>query len=72
MLDGAEQRGADRVVVLGEHAELAVVAAELLQEGDELVGLVHHLDDVHERPQQPAALHFHVHREEVAGRGGRC
>ena len=66
----AEQRGADRVVVLGEHPELAVVAAELLQEGHELVGLVHHLHDVHERAQQPAALHLHVHREEVARRGG--
>ena len=30
VLDGADQRGADGVVVLGEHAELAVVAAELL------------------------------------------
>ena len=33
VFDRAEQRRADRVVVLGEHAELAVVAAELLQEG---------------------------------------
>ena len=56
--------------MLGEHPELAVVATELLQERDELVGLVHHLHDVHERAQQPAALHFHVHREEVARRGG--
>ena len=56
--------------MLGEHPELAVVATELLQERDELVGLVHHLHDVHERAQQPAALHFHVHGEEVARRGG--
>ena len=66
VLDGADQRGADRVVVLGEHAELAVVAAQLLEERDEVLGLVHHLHDVHERPQQPAALHLHVHREELA------
>ena len=67
--DGAEQRGADRVVVLGEHAELAVVAAELLEERHELVRAVHHLHDVHQRAQQAAALHLHVHREQVAGRG---
>ena len=67
--DGAEQRDADGVVVLGEHTELAVVAAELLEERHELVRAVHHLHDVHQRAQQAAALHLHVHREQVAGLG---
>ena len=67
--DGAQQRDAHRVVVLGEHAELAVVAAELLEERDQLVGPVHHLHHVHERPQQPAALHLHVDGEQVARLG---
>ena len=65
--DGADQRHADRVVVLGEHTELAVVAAELLEERHELVGLVDHLHDVHERAQQAAALHLHVDREQARG-----
>ncbi len=70
MPDGAQQRRPDGVVVLGEHAELAVVAAELLEERHEVVGLVDHLHDVHQRPEQAAALHLHVHREQVARLGG--
>jgi hypothetical protein len=57
--------------VLGQHAELAVVAAELLEERHELVRAVHHLHHVHQRAQQAAALHLHVHREQVAGLGAR-
>jgi hypothetical protein len=52
--------------VLRDHPELAVVAPELLQERHQVVGLVDHLDDVDQRPQQAAALHLHVDREQVA------
>jgi hypothetical protein len=55
--------------VLGDHAELAVVAAELLQEGLEHVGLVDHLHDVHERAHEAAALHLHVDGEQVPALG---
>ena len=55
--------------MLGHHAELAVVPAELLEERHELVRAVHHLHDVHQRAQQAAALHLHVHREQLAGLG---
>ncbi len=62
---------ADRVVVLAEHPELAVVTAELPHERQEVLPLVDHPDDVHERPEQAAALHLHVDREQVAGGGCR-
>jgi len=35
--------------VLADHAELAVVTAELAQERDQVVRLVDHLHHVHER-----------------------
>jgi len=55
--------------VLREDAELAVVAAQLFEERDQVLWLVHHLHDVHEGPQQAAALHLHVDREQVARLG---
>jgi hypothetical protein len=47
-----------------------VVAAELLEKRHEVVRAIDHLHDVHERAEQPAALHLHVDREQVTGLGG--
>jgi hypothetical protein len=56
--------------VAGDDGELAVVAAQLAEEGDQLVGPVDHLHHVHERAQQPASLGRHGGREQIAAIGG--
>jgi hypothetical protein len=62
---GGDQRLADRRVVGGQGAELAVIAAQVLQVGDQLGDVVHVGDDADQGADQAVALLGHRRREHV-------
>jgi len=65
VLEGGEQAGAHRRVVLGDRAELAVVAPELLKDRHERVQVVDPGDDVAQRLEEPVALVSHRDGKEL-------
>src|SRR3712207_8992533 len=68
VLQRREQARADGRVVRGQRTELAVVAAELLQDRDERVQVVDTRHDVAEGGEQPVALVGHRHRDRKSTR----
>ena len=71
VLQRGEQRDPDDRVVLGLHAVLAVVAAQLLQVRDDRLHLVDLADHLDQRPHEAVALGRHRRRGTwAASRGG--
>ncbi|GAB3997147.1 hypothetical protein GCM10029992_19240 [Glycomyces albus] len=66
VFEGGQQGLADGGVVLAEGPELAVVAAELPQDRDDLFDVVDVADHGPQGAHELVALRGHVHREHVA------
>ena len=69
LLQGRQQAGPDRRVVLGYHREAPVVTTQLLQEGHHLVDLIDVRDNSAQSGHQLVALARHLDREHRAHLG---